>query len=141
MSLTGIHYFPTLQVFLACLPLYAALAIGSRPLGALDALAALVTAGAIALETIADEQLRAFNRTQAARRHLHARALGVAAPPELSGRDRCFWWGLWLFGVAAAPDWYWSVIGPLAITVDVRASRAFPCSIAATSRAGRATRR
>jgi len=115
VSLTGIHYFPTFQVFLACLPLYAALAIGSRPLGPLDALAALVTAGAIALETIADEQLREFNRTKQSG---DICALGVWAwlrHPNYLG-EILFWWGLWLFGVAAAPAWYWSVIGPLAIT-------------------------
>jgi steroid 5-alpha reductase family enzyme len=115
VSLTGIHYFPTLQVFLACLPLYAALAIGSRPLGALDALAALVTAGAIALETIADEQLRAFNREKQPG-EICARGLWAwLRHPNYLG-EILFWWGLWLFGVAAAPSWYWSVIGPLAIT-------------------------
>jgi steroid 5-alpha reductase family enzyme len=24
-----------------------------------------------------------------------------------------FWWGLWLFGLAAAPGWWWTVVGPL----------------------------
>jgi steroid 5-alpha reductase family enzyme len=28
-----------------------------------------------------------------------------------------FWWGLWLFGVAADPAWWWTVVGPLAITL------------------------
>jgi steroid 5-alpha reductase family enzyme len=115
VSLTGIHYFPTLQVFLACLPLYAALAIGSRPLGALDALAALVTGGAIALETIADEQLRAFNRTKLPGDICTRGLWAWLRHPNYLG-EILFWWGLWLFGVAAAPSWYWSVIGPLAIT-------------------------
>ncbi len=26
------------------------------------------------------------------------------------------WWGLWLFGVAAAPGAWWTVFGPLAMT-------------------------
>ena len=115
VSLTGIHYFPTFQVFLACLPLYAALAVGARPLGPLDAIAALVTAGAIALETIADEQLREFNRTKQPG-EICARGLWAwLRHPNYLG-EILFWWGLWLFGVSAAPDWYWSVIGPLAIT-------------------------
>jgi steroid 5-alpha reductase family enzyme len=115
VSLTGIHYFPTLQVFLACLPLYPALAVGSRPLGALDALAAVVTAGAIALETIADEQLRAFNRKKQPGDICTRGLWAWLRHPNYLG-ELLFWWGLWLFGVAAAPDWYWSVIGPLAIT-------------------------
>ena len=27
-----------------------------------------------------------------------------------------FWWGLWLFGLAADPGWWWTVAGPAAIT-------------------------
>lgn len=115
VSLTGIHYFPTLQVFLACLPLYPALAIGSRPLGALDALAGLVTAGAIALETIADEQLRAFNRGKQPGDICTRGLWAWLRHPNYLG-EILFWWGLWLFGVAALPAWWWSVIGPLAIT-------------------------
>ena len=115
ISLTGIHYFPTLQVFLACLPLYAALAVGSRPLGVLDAIAALVTAAAIALETIADEQLRSFNRTKLPGEICTRGLWAWLRHPNYLG-EILFWWGLWLFGVAAAPSWYWSVIGPLAIT-------------------------
>jgi len=115
ISLTGIHYFPTLQVFLACLPLYPALAIGSRPLGGLDAIAALVTAGAVALETIADEQLRSFNLAKQPGEICTRGLWAWLRHPNYLG-EILFWWGLWLFGVAAAPDWYWSVIGPLAIT-------------------------
>jgi steroid 5-alpha reductase family enzyme len=116
VSLTGIHYFPTLQVFVGCLPLYPALAFGARPLGALDALALLVTGGAIALETIADEQLRAFNRTKQPGDICHAGLWAWLRHPNYLG-EIGFWWGLWLFGVAAAPGWWWTVIGPLAITV------------------------
>jgi len=28
-----------------------------------------------------------------------------------------FWWGLWLFGVAADAIWWWTVVGPLAIAL------------------------
>jgi steroid 5-alpha reductase family enzyme len=28
-----------------------------------------------------------------------------------------FWWGLWLFALAANPDWWWTIAGPLAITL------------------------
>ena len=27
-----------------------------------------------------------------------------------------FWWGLWLFALAADPAWWWTIIGPLAMT-------------------------
>lgn len=116
VSLTGIHYFPTLQVFLACLPLYAALAIGSTPLGPLDAVAALITAGAIALEATADEQLRRFRLTATEGQICERGLWAWMRHPNYLG-EILFWWGLWLFGVAAAPGWYWSAVGQLAITV------------------------
>ncbi len=28
-----------------------------------------------------------------------------------------FWWGLWILGYAAQPGWWWTVVGPLFITV------------------------
>ena len=116
VSLTGIHYFPTLQVFLGCLPLYPALAFGARPFGVLDLLALAVTAGAIALETVADEQLRAFNRAKQPGDICHSGVWAWLRHPNYLG-EIGFWWGLWLFGVAAGPGWWWTVIGPLAITL------------------------
>jgi len=116
VSLTGIHFFPTLIVFVGCLPLYAALAIDARPLGILDALAFAVTASAIALETIADEQLRAFNRTKQPGEICTRGLWAWSRHPNYLG-EMGFWWGLWLFGLAAAPEWYWSVIGGIAVTV------------------------
>ena len=59
-DLMGIHMFPTLIVFAGCLPVYAVMAHGGGPLGGLDALAAVVTLGAIAIELIADLQLHTF---------------------------------------------------------------------------------
>jgi steroid 5-alpha reductase family enzyme len=116
VSLTGIHFFPTLIVFVGCLPLYASLALDARPLGFLDGLACAVTAGAIALEGIADEQLRAFNRTKRPGEICTRGLWGWSRHPNYLG-EMGFWWGLWLFAVAAAPSWWWTVIGPLAITI------------------------
>jgi len=115
VSLTGIHYFPTFMVFVACLPLYPAVTAGARPLGPLDAIAALVTAGAIALETIADEQLRKYNLAKQPGDICDVGLWAWLRHPNYLG-EMLFWWGLWLFGVAANTSWYWTVIGPIAIT-------------------------
>ncbi|MGH8454110.1 MAG: DUF1295 domain-containing protein, partial [Nevskiales bacterium] len=60
----GIHFYPTVQVFLGCLPVYAVMTRGQAPLNWLDALAIVVTFGAIAIETIADLQLHAYIKTR-----------------------------------------------------------------------------
>lgn len=112
----GIHLFPTVQVFLGCLPVYAVMTRGTAPLGALDALAAVITLGAIVIETVADLQLHAFvaQRTPGA---IMDRGLWAwSRHPNYFG-ELAFWWGLMLFGLASAPaQWPWIVPGALAMT-------------------------
>ena len=113
-SFAGLHFFPTLQVYLACLALFPAMT-GHRALGWLDAIALIVTAGAIAIETLADEQLRAFVRTSKPGGIMESGLWRYSRHPNYFG-EVSFWWGLWLFGVAARPaDWWWTLVGPLAI--------------------------
>jgi steroid 5-alpha reductase family enzyme len=115
-SLASIHLFPTGWVFLGLLPLFPALARPSGSLGWLDAAAALLTGGAILVEAIADLQLRAFlaSRRDPADR-LRSGLWAIWRHPNYLG-EVLFWWGLWLFGLAADPAWWWTVAGPLAIT-------------------------
>ncbi len=115
VSLLGIHLFPTLQVFLGCLALVPALATGVNALGGLDVLALLVTAGAIAIETVADEQLRAFNRAKKPGEILRHGLWAYSRHPNYFG-EMGFWWGLFLFAVAADAGWWWTIVGPLAMT-------------------------
>ena len=113
-SLAGIHLFPTVQVYLGCLPLWPALT-SARPLGPLDALAAVVTLGAVVVETVADEQLRRF-RGDRREGEIMARGLwAYSRHPNYFG-EVSFWWGLFLFGLAADPGALWSGVGALSIT-------------------------
>ena len=113
----GIHLFPTLQVFLGCLPIYAVLAYGHGPFGWLDAVALVVTFGAIAIETIADLQLHAFIARKQPGQFISSGLWGWSRHPNYFG-EMSFWWGLMLFGLAAAPDqWWWLIWGALAMTV------------------------
>ena len=116
VSLVGLHLMPTLSVYLGCLALLPALAAGGRPLGLLDAAAALVAASALAIETVADEQLRSFRRARpAAGETLDTGLWALCRHPNYLG-EIGFWWGLFLFALAAAPGAWWTVIGPLWIT-------------------------
>lgn len=120
-SFLGIHLFPTIQVFLGCLALWPALAVGTRALGLLDVLALGVTGGAIWLEARADRELHRF-RQRPAPKPEDILASGVwsrSRHPNYLG-EMGFWWGIWLFGVAAAPAWWWTVVGPLAMTLMFR---------------------
>ncbi|MDP3858150.1 MAG: DUF1295 domain-containing protein [Stagnimonas sp.] len=112
----GIHVFPTLQVFATCLPIYAVMTRGQAPLGWLDALACIVTFGAISIETIADLQLHAFIARRKGGEFIRSGLWAWSRHPNYFG-ELSYWWGLMLFGLAAAPDqWWWIVPGALGMT-------------------------
>ncbi len=116
-SLVSIHLMPTAWVFLGMLSTYPALSGPGRPVGALDLLALAVTAGAIAVEALSDLQLRRFLR---ARRDpaavLDTGLWALSRHPNYLG-EVLFWWGLFLFGLAADPRWAWTAVGPVSITL------------------------
>ena len=115
-SFVSIHLLPTIWVFLGLLPLYPAL-VRPSPMTALGFVALMVTAAAIAIETIADRQLRAFLRSRRDPEAVLDKGLwGYCRHPNYLG-EVLFWWGLYLYGLAAEPAWAWSAVGPLSITL------------------------
>jgi Predicted membrane protein len=115
-SFVSIHLLPTIWVFLGLLPVYPALARPS-PVTAWQLVGLIVTTVAIAIEAAADRQLRAFLRTRRDPEAILDEGLwALCRHPNYLG-EVLFWWGLYLFGVAALPTWAWSVVGPLSITV------------------------
>lgn len=113
----GIHLFPTLQVFLGCLPILAVLMAPQVPLGWLDLLALLVTAGAILIEMLADIQLHAFIARRKPGQLLNQGLWAWSRHPNYFG-EISFWVGLALFGLAAMPQhWWWICAGALAMTL------------------------
>jgi steroid 5-alpha reductase family enzyme len=115
-SFAGIHMFPTVEVFFACLPMWPALT-SNTPLSWIDGVATVVTLGAIVIETVADEQLRAFGKTKKPGELIQTGLWRYSRHPNYFG-ELTFWWGLFLFGYAASPaDWSWTIIGTACITV------------------------
>jgi steroid 5-alpha reductase family enzyme len=115
-SLFGIHLFPTVIVLLGCLPLIPALASGRSTWGLLDSIALLVTGGAILIEAVADEQLRRFNRGKQPGEIINEGLWARSRHPNYFG-EMSFWWGLFLFGFSANTGYWWTIIGPIAMTV------------------------
>ncbi|MFK3985197.1 DUF1295 domain-containing protein [Micromonospora sp. NPDC050397] len=114
VNLTGVQLVPTLVVFAGLLPGWSAVT-GDRPIGWLDAVAVLVTATAIGVEALADRQLHRFAADPANRGRTVTDGLWrrVRHPNYLG--EIGFWWGLWLFALAAAPARWWTVVGPLVV--------------------------
>jgi len=117
VSLAGLHSFPTLQVLLGCGSVYVALVLGTRGFGWLDAVAVAVTGVAIIIEAVADRQLRRFVRNNDdPQRVLDTGLWATSRHPNYFG-EVLFWWGLFLFAVAADPGALWAIVGPGAITL------------------------
>ena len=116
VDLTGIHLFPTIQVFLGCLALYPALSVGTSRLGVIDGIAVLITSGAIWIEATADKQLHRFLCGEKKPGEILNKGLwAYSRHPNYFG-EVMFWWGLYLMGLAADPSYWWTIIGPLSIT-------------------------
>lgn len=113
----GIHLFPTVQVFLGCLPIYFVIQQHDMPLGLIDALAAAVTFGAIVIEMLADLQLHAFIRTRQPGSFINQGLWAWSRHPNYFG-ELAFWWGLMIFGLGVAPQhWAWIMPGALSMTL------------------------
>jgi steroid 5-alpha reductase family enzyme len=116
VNLGGIQLMPTFVVFLGLLPVWPALTV-DRPLGVLDGVAVVVTLAAIVLEATADAQRYRFAADPANQgRIIDSGLWRYSRHPNYLG-EVGFWWGMWLFGVAAAPGWWWTVVGPLAMVL------------------------
>ena len=116
-SFVSLHFFPTAWVFLGLLGAWPALNGPGRPVGWLDAVGVAVTVGAIAVEALADLQLRRFMTSRRERGAMLDTGLWAwCRHPNYLG-EVGFWWGLWILGTAAQPGWWWTAVGPLSITL------------------------
>jgi steroid 5-alpha reductase family enzyme len=120
VSFFGLHFFPTLTVFVGCLPLWLALGEGTRPLGFFDAVGAACAFGGTALEFFADNQLRRWKLGNPPVGSTFERGLWAwSRHPNYLG-EILFWIGLAFFGAAAAGFVWWGWIGAVAMVLMFR---------------------
>jgi len=116
VELIGIELVPTLVVFLGCLSLYPVLADSTRSIWWPDAIAVLVASAAIFIETMADEQMIAFAKIKKPGEIMNRGFWKYSRHPNYFG-EISFWWGLYFFGLAANASYWWTIAGPIAITM------------------------
>jgi steroid 5-alpha reductase family enzyme len=115
-SFAALHLYPMTIVALGSWPLYVATTGGVRPLGWLDALAAVVMIAAVLIEAISDVQLHRFVRdNEDPKRFLDTGLWSLSRHPNYFG-EALVWWGIYLFAVAADPGAYYTCLGALAVT-------------------------
>jgi steroid 5-alpha reductase family enzyme len=116
VSFLAVHLFPTVMVWLGCLPLYAVFSSGEVPLNGFDLAGGIVLAGAVTLAFVADGQLRRFKETQANKgKTIDVGLWRLSRHPNYLG-EISTWWGLLLFGLACGWQWWWTAIGAVVIT-------------------------
>lgn len=113
----GIHFFPTVQVFMGLFPVHAALTIDA-PLGVWDGVATLITALAVLMEQVSDRQLLDFRRSpdRVPGDVMNTGLWAYSRHPNYVG-ESLFWWGLAIFTLQVAPSEHWRWSGAVAITV------------------------
>lgn len=111
----GIHFFPSVQVFLGMLPMYAAITFGDSDVGVLDYLALIVGFSAVLTQLIADRQLHQFIAIRKPGEIIRHGFWGWSRHPNYLG-EFLFWCSLALFGLAAYPQgWWWEIVGAIAM--------------------------
>ena len=113
VSFLGIHFVPTLFVFLGCLPLWFALS-STESFAIYDIVAAIFTFLAIMIEWIADEQLLRFKKSGSKNSFMNSGLWSFSRHPNYLG-EISFWLGLFLFVISAnklnSTTGYWTVVG------------------------------
>lgn len=114
-DLFAIHLIPTLQVFLGMVPVYVAVTRVAPARAWLTVVAVVIGLGAVALETLADRQMREFARDHRPGEVMDRGLWGWSRHPNYFG-EFGFWLALWLFGVSASPaDAWWMALGVVAM--------------------------
>lgn len=116
ISLGGFHFYPTFIVFAGLAAAFPAVVQIGRPLGPIDFLAVGVGLAGIGFEWLADRQLHAFVSGERKPGETLRKGLWrYSRHPNYLG-EMLIWWSLYLFGLAADPDWArWAILAPLAM--------------------------
>lgn len=115
VSFLGIHLFPTIMVFLGCLPFVGAFSQPRPVMPWLTVTGLLILLGSVILAFIADEQLRKFKLTSN-RGMIDVGLWRYSRHPNYLG-EILTWWGIFFTGLSFGMEYLWTGIGALTITI------------------------
>jgi steroid 5-alpha reductase family enzyme len=117
ISFLAIHLFPTIMVYLGCLAMLPVFSGTGKALNGWDLPGGLVLFGSVLYAFVADEQLRRFRNISANKGKIITSGLWhYSRHPNYLG-EISTWWGLAIFAIAAGCEYWWTLAGPVAITV------------------------
>lgn len=119
VSFLGIHFMPTIFVFLGCLPLWYSIS-SNTPINVFDVVATLFTFLAILTEWIADEQLIKFKKRRTYNSYIKSGLWSFSRHPNYLG-EICFWGGMFLFVLSSSEfktfTGYWTITGFVSMVI------------------------
>ncbi|MFW9853273.1 MAG: DUF1295 domain-containing protein, partial [Candidatus Thorarchaeota archaeon] len=116
INLTGLQLMPTILVFLGCLSLFPVAASTSPTISVLDIIGSIIAVIGVLMETISDEQLKKFKKSKEKGELMTKGLWKVSRHPNYFGQI-IFWWGLYFFAISIGGNYWWMIIGPIAITI------------------------
>jgi len=118
INLTGIHLFPTIMVFLGMLPVYVVTTIdtGVSVHNPLLVIGLFITFASTIIALIADEQMRQFRNQAKKDEYIKTGLWKYSRHPNYFG-EISFWFGLWVMQMAVAPQFWWTIIGFISMTL------------------------
>lgn len=117
ISFLAIHLFPTVMVYLGCMAMLPVFSGDGNPFNGWDILAVIVLFGSVIYAFIADEQLRRFrNKGDNKGNTITSGLWRYSRHPNYLG-EISTWWGLAIFAIAAGCQYWWTLAGPVTITL------------------------
>lgn len=115
INLFGLQVMPTIAVYVASLSFYPALYVQGLSFNLLDVIAIAITSIAIIIEGVADQQLYNFIQKRSGKGEIMDDGLWrYSRHPNYFG-EVLFWFGLYIFALAADIFYWWTIIGPVSI--------------------------
>ena len=113
----GIHLYPTLQVNFSLFPLYYYFLYDFSTIPIALYIFSFFTIGAVLLEHLADEQMRAFrSKPENKGKTMNSSLWKYSRHPNYLG-EVLFWWGLYLMTLSVNLNLWWLFICPLSMTL------------------------
>lgn len=117
ISFLGIHLFPTIMVFLACMSMLQIFRGPGMELNFWYILGLLTMFLAVGLAYIADDQMKKFRTKPENKGKLMRDGLWkYSRHPNYLG-EILTWWGLYFFSLSAGYELWWTIAGPLTVTI------------------------
>jgi len=120
-SFGGIMLFPTVLVFLGCIPVYLALYTGlqdgARDLNFVDFLATFICVGSAIGQLVSDGQMRRWRKKKPRQEAIMEEGLWNYSRHPNYFFEQTFWFGLYVHALAVNGSYWWSGIGVLSMVL------------------------